>query len=596
MKRIVPVVLAALLISALVFAQGQQQPQQQGQRQGQQGQQVQQGPPFPFRQLDPRQFDPKVDPDVDMFINHWSNSSPRVMYGNLVFRDILTPLQGPDPVHPTRKGAVLIYNNSISYATLESGASATGRAEKGSQQVFYVTGGAGTITVGTKSQPIQRGSGFIFTPAFDVALKSTGADQLTCYVLTERLAADFKYNQELVVTNRFDGERRVGAHWYHINNPIINSSKGMANYGGLSLIELDARTIPQAHSHGEGVEEVWIQVEGETTLLLGKQLRRCPAGTVYKIPPTGITAHTNINFSNQPVEMIHMMKGGGGGQAVDFANLDPERPNPATDPDIDMFMGNWRDSMPRTMHGNMVFRDMLTTLQGPDRLHPTRKGAVLESSTAVSHATLEPGASAWNVEKQLEGVQQVFVVDSGAGTITSGNKTSALTKDVSFIITPGLNFRIASSGKEYLTFYVVTEKLPQGFTPNKELVVVDNRGEAPFMRVHWAHIDRPLINSRNGMSQYGAFTEVKLDAMTMSQPHSHDPNVEEIWIATDGEIELFLGKQLRKLPVGTAYRIPSTGRTAHANINVSDGMIKLIHMMKTAPTPSPAATPAAPKK
>jgi mannose-6-phosphate isomerase-like protein (cupin superfamily) len=596
MKRIVPAVLAALLIAALVSAQGQQQPQQ-GQRQGQQGQQAQQqGPPFPFRQLDPRQFDPRVDPDVDMFVNHWSNSSPRMMYGNLVFRDILTPLVGPDPVHPTRKGAVLIVNTSISYATLEPGAIASGRAEKGSQQVFYVTGGAATITAGQKSQPIQRGSSFILTPAFDVALKSTGTDPLTCYVLTERLAADFKYNQELVVTNRFDGERRVGAHWHHINNPIINSSKGMANYGGLSLIELDARTIPQAHSHAADIEEVWIQVEGETTLLLGKQIRPCPAGTVYKIPPTGITAHTNINFSDQPVEMIHMMKSGErGGQSVDFANLDPARPDPATDPDIDMFMGNWRDSMPRTLHGNMVFRDMLTSLQGPDNLHPTRKGAVLESSTAVSYATLEPGAGAWNMEKQLEGVQQVFVVNSGAGTVTSGNKTAALTKDVSFIITPGLNFRIAATGKEYLTFYVVTEKLPSGFTPNKELVVVDNRGEAPFMRVHWAHIDRPLINNRNGMSQYGAFTEVKLDAMTMSQPHSHEPNVEEIWIATDGNIELFLGKQIRKLPVGTAYRIPSTGRTAHANINVSDGMIKLIHMMKTAPTQSPAVTPA-PKK
>jgi mannose-6-phosphate isomerase-like protein (cupin superfamily) len=595
MKRIVPVVLAALLISALVFAQGQQQ----GQRQGQQGQQVQQqGPPFPFRQLDPRQFDPKVDPDIDMFVNHWRNSSPRMMYGNLVFRDILTQLAGADPVRPIRKGAVLIFNNSISYATLEPGATASGRAEKGSQQVFYVTGGAGTITVGTKSQPIQKGSAFILTPAFDMALKSAGADQLTCYVLTERLAADFKYNQELVVTNRFDGERRVGAHWYHINNPIIRNTNGVANYGGLSLIELDARTIPQAHSHGEGTEEVWIQVEGETTLLLGKQIRSCPAGTIYKIPPTGITAHTNINFSDQPVQMIHMMKGGGGGggQSVEFANLDPERPNPATDPDVDMFMGNWRDSAPRTMHGNMVFRDMLTTLQGPDRLHPTRKGAVLEWSTAVSYATLEPGAGAWDVEKQLEGVQQVFVVYSGAGAITSGNKTTALKKDVSFIITPGLDFRIEATGKEYLTFYVVTEKLREGFTPNKELVAVDNRGEAPFMRVHWAHIDRVLINNRNGMSQYNAFTEVKLDAMTMSQPHSHEPNVEEIWIATDGDIELFLGKQLRKLPVGTAYRIPSTGRTAHANINISDGMIKLIHMMKTAPTPSTAATPAPPKK
>jgi mannose-6-phosphate isomerase-like protein (cupin superfamily) len=310
----------------------------------------------------------------------------------------------------------------------------------------------------------------------------------------------------------------------------------------------------------------------------------------------GITAHTNINFGSKPVEMIHMMKSVSGGQNVDFANLDPERPDPATDPDIDMFMGNWRDSMPRTMHGNMVFRDMLTSLQGPDRLHPTRKGAVLEWSTAVSHAVLEPGASAWNVEKQLDGVQQVFVVNSGAGTITSGNKTNALTKDVSFIITPGLHFKIEATGKEYLTFYVVTEKLPAGFTPNKELVVVDNRGEAPFMRVHWAHIDRPLIDNRNGMSQYGAFTEVKLDAMTMSQPHSHEPNVEEIWIATDGDIELFLGKQIRKLPVGTAYRVPSTGRTAHANINVSDDMVKLIHMMKTAPASEPAATPAPPKK
>jgi mannose-6-phosphate isomerase-like protein (cupin superfamily) len=587
MKRIVLVVSAALLISVSVFAQGQQQPQKQT-PQGQQGQQVQQGPPFPFRQLDPRQFDPKVDPDVDMFVNHWSNSMPRMMYGNLVFRDILTPLEGPDPVHPTRKGAVLVVNTSISYATLEPGASASGRAQKGGQQVFYVAGGAGTITVGTKSQPIQRGSSFILTPAFDMALKSTGADPLACYVLTERLAADFKYNQELVVTNRFEGERRVGAHWHHINNPIINSSNGMANYGGLSLIELDARTIPQAHSHAADVEEIWMQVEGETTLLLGKQIRRCPAGTVYKIPPTGITAHTNINFGDQPVEMIHMMKSGArGGQSVDFANLDPARPDPATDPDIDMFMGNWRNSMPRIMHGNMVFRDMLTSLQGPDNLHPTRKGAVLEWSTAVSHATLEPGASAWYVDKQLEGVQQVFVVNSGAGTITSGNKTTALTKGVSFIITPGLNFRIASTGKEYLTFYVVTEKLSAGTTPNKELVVVDNRGEAPFMRVHWAHIDRPLITTQNGMAQYGAFTEVKIDAMTMSQPHSHDPNVEEIWIATDGDIELFLGKQIRKLPVGTAYRIPSTGRTAHANINVTDGMIKLIHMMKTAPAAPP---------
>ncbi|MFC1485772.1 hypothetical protein ACFL55_01950 [Candidatus Latescibacterota bacterium] len=536
--------------------------------------------PYPYRALDPRQFDPNVDPDIDMFVNHWSNSQPHIMYGDIVFRDVLTPLEGPDPVHPTRKGAVLVFQNTVSYATLEPGAIASGRAENGSQQVFYVTGGEGTISSRGASHAIKIGAAFIITPAFDFELKSTGSGELTFYVLTERLAEDFKPNEELVVRNRFDGDRRTGAHWAHINNGIISSRDGVANYGGLSLIEIDARTIPHPHSHGEGVEEIWIQVEGTTMLHLGKQLRSCPPGTVYKIPPTGLTAHTNINLSEKPVQMIHMMKSART-ETMEFAQLDPAMLDPAVDPDIDMFIGNWRDSMPRLMHGNLVFRDMLTALVGPDHLHPTRKGACLVNAEAVSYATIEPGASAWTVPGQLDGVQQVFVVNSGTGVITSGDKTAELKEGSAFILTPGLDFRLTATGDEYLTFYVATEKIPEGFEPNKTLIVVDNRGEAPFMRVHWAHIDRVMINNRNGMCQYNAFTEVKLDAMTIAQPHSHEANVEEIWIATDGDIELLLGKQLRKLPVGTAYRIPSTGRTAHANINASDGMVKLIHMMKT---------------
>jgi len=164
--------------------------------------------------------------------------------------------------------------------------------------------------------------------------------------------------------------------------------------------------------------------------------------------------------------------------------------------------------------------------------------------------------------------------------ITSGTKTLELKKGMAFILTPGLDFELTATGNEYMSFYVASEKIPNGFAPNKTLEVVDNRGEAPFMSVHWANIDREMITRKNGMCQYGAFTEVKLDAMTIAQPHSHEKGVEEIWIATEGDIELLFGKLLRKLPVGTAYRIPSTGKTAHANINATDEMIKLIHMMK----------------
>ena len=139
MNKIIVFSLVAVFVTAVVFAQGS--PRNDA--------------------LDPRQFDSTVDPDIDMFINHWSNSMPRIMYGDLVFRDILTKLEGPDPLHPTKKGAVLIYQTAISYATIEPGAIASGRAQAGEQQVFYISGGNGKITANSKSYDIKEGMGYL---------------------------------------------------------------------------------------------------------------------------------------------------------------------------------------------------------------------------------------------------------------------------------------------------------------------------------------------------------------------------------------------------------------------------------------------------
>jgi hypothetical protein len=113
--------------------------------------------------LDPTPVDPATDPNIDMFINDWKNATPRTMYGHLAFRDILTKLEGPDPQHPTRKGAVLTAITAISYATLEPGAVASGRTEKGERQIFYASAGSGTITVNSKSWDVKDGVGFTLT-------------------------------------------------------------------------------------------------------------------------------------------------------------------------------------------------------------------------------------------------------------------------------------------------------------------------------------------------------------------------------------------------------------------------------------------------
>jgi mannose-6-phosphate isomerase-like protein (cupin superfamily) len=547
--------------------------------------------------LDPSPIDPKVDPNIDMFVNDWKNAAPRSMYGGVVFRDILTKLEGPDPLHPTKKGAVLVNITAISRAELAPGARANGRAAAGERQVFFTMAGTGTIAVNSKSHELRKGAGFTITPDTQFALSNTGKGPLTFYVRTEPLPGNYVASADLVLVNSLENDRRVGAHWAHINS---------GGPQGMTLIGIAPRTMPQPHSHP--AEECWIMVEGETVLSLGKEVRRMTAGQAYKIPPTGITAHSNLNLGDEPVEMIFMGPAGGGGggrggqggpggpggpgapggapaqggpaaQGRDFTRLDNGPYNRATEQDIDMFMGDWRNAFPRIMHGNFYFRDMLTALQGTDELRPARRGAVLTNAEAVSYVQLEAGASAHRVEGELKNLQQTFVVNSGTGVITSGSKKVELARNMAFIITPGLDFRLTATGDKYMTFYVVSEKLPAGFVPKTTLEIVDNRSRAQVTNA-WVNQERPLISKADGLSQYGAVTQVTMKSMTMSRPSSSGPGVEEIWIATDGDVELLLGKELRKLRAGTAYRVPSTGITAHSNINASGQEAQFLYLVK----------------
>src|SRR5215472_2077460 len=82
--------------------------------------------------LDPTPIDPAKDPNVGMFLNDYRNAKPRPMYGKLMFRDILTKLEGADPQHPTKKGAVLTAITAISYVTLDPGATASGEKKQAS--------------------------------------------------------------------------------------------------------------------------------------------------------------------------------------------------------------------------------------------------------------------------------------------------------------------------------------------------------------------------------------------------------------------------------------------------------------------------------
>jgi mannose-6-phosphate isomerase-like protein (cupin superfamily) len=556
--------------------------------------------------LDPSPIDLAKDPNVGMFLNDYRNSKPRPMYGKLMFHDILTKLEGPDPQHPTKRGAVLTAITAISYATLDPGATATGKEEAGQRQIFYTSAGDGQLTVNGKSYDVKDGIGFILTPEFDFKLTNTGKVPVGMYVRTEPIPAGTPSNPNVVVSNRFDNDRRIGAHWVHTCN---------GGPGGMSLCTIAPFTMPQPHSHPG--EECWIMVKGESILSLGKTLQKMEPGQAYKIPPTGLAAHSNINFGSEPVEMIFMGpagNGGGGrggrgggaqpaagetvatltppatapaaaparggaGGGTDFARLDNAGIVKNQEHDVDMFMNDWETGYPRIAHGNIYTRDMLTAAEGSDPLHPVRKGAVLTNATAVSYGMLEPNSSAHHVDGELKGVQETFIVHSGTGYIVSGSQKVDLSKDMAFIITPDLDFRLTATGDKYMTFYVVSEKIPAGVTPKNTLQVVDDRSK-PQTANAWVDRERPLITKSEGLLQYSALTQVEQPPMTMARPYSDNADTEEIWIATDNDISMLFGKELRRIPAGTAYRVPSTGITAHANINVTDKPAQFIYMVK----------------
>lgn len=389
--------------------------------------------------LDPTPVDPATDPDVGLFLNDWRNAAPRMVFGSLVFRDILTPFDTDDPLRPRTHGAVLTQIGVLSQATLAPGAIAQGRIPAGQRAIFYASEGQGTLLVNGRAHQLRDGIGFFLTPDFDFRLTNTGKTQIGFYVRTEAVAPGTSSAPEPVVVSRWDNDRRIGAHWMHICN---------GGPPGMTLCTIAPSTVPQPHRHN--YEELWLLVKGESVLMPGKQLIRMQSGQAYKISPNGLAAHSNLNLGAEPIQMIYM------GPAVrgprmslpDFAQLQNTPIDPAGAPDIDMFMGNWHGAYPRIAHGNLYMRDMLTGLTGDDPTVPIRKGAVLVEADMVSHAMLEPGATAHNVEGAPKDRQEIFIVMSGTGQLAMDGTTKALSAGQSFIIGPRRDFRLTATGRD----------------------------------------------------------------------------------------------------------------------------------------------------
>jgi len=250
---------------------------------------------------------------------------------------------------------------------------------------------------------------------------------------------------------------------------------------------------------------------------------------------------------------------------------------------IDMFMGDWRDSMPRHVYGSLVLRDILTR---GDNFSPPQPGAILQAANYLALGRLQPGAS--TTPSRLDHEQNVFYVVGGSGEITAGEKTAALHKDIAIFVPADIEFIITNSGKEELVMYVVSEPVPEGFVTAKAMLSTDERqvpvrapqAASPYTLAgasgHWAHVVRDLFSRTDGLATIGDLITVTIDPLTMGEPHPHRPGQEEIWAAIDGSSLAFIGSELRVQHPGMAYMIRPDESMTHSNINAGDVPVKFL--------------------
>ncbi|MFC1693211.1 cupin domain-containing protein [Candidatus Latescibacterota bacterium] len=263
--------------------------------------------------------------------------------------------------------------------------------------------------------------------------------------------------------------------------------------------------------------------------------------------------------------------------AVSFAqSLDGSSYTPGKDADIDMYLSSWKESMPRHTHGSLVERDILTR---GDPMNPPSRGAVLVYINHFSYATLDAHAS--TAPTALEGQQEVFYINSGKGIIKAGGKTADLRKDIAILMPAGLEFTMTNTGDEPLTMYLINEPIPDGFRPNKDMLVKDEKA-TPISgtRGHWCHIVKGLFSTNDGLGTLESVITVSFDPMTIGHPHSHGEGCEEVWTEMKGASIAFIGKQIRCQPPGTGYMIPADGKTPHSNINISGEQTKMLYFAR----------------
>jgi mannose-6-phosphate isomerase-like protein (cupin superfamily) len=266
---------------------------------------------------------PVSDTLADMYFGDWRDAEPKVMFGSLIVRDILTHGDNFTPPFP---GAVLEYARFLSYGQLEPGAQTVPTTLQGLQLFFYISDGVGEVSAGGKTASLHHGSALLMPEGLEFTLHNTGTTELTAYLIGDptypgfKPISSFKIKDEDTLRNGphhpptpspFTNPGAT-AHWAHIEAGFFGKEDGLATVGYISTVAILPMQMGEPHPHYPGHEEIWCAVEGKSLAFYGSQLRIQQPGQAFMLRPDNVTTHSSINFEepgDKPVDFLWFAEG-----------------------------------------------------------------------------------------------------------------------------------------------------------------------------------------------------------------------------------------------------------------------------------------------
>jgi mannose-6-phosphate isomerase-like protein (cupin superfamily) len=231
---------------------------------------------------------------IDLYFDDWHSSTPRTTLGSLQERDIF--IRG-DPQNPQKKGAVLRYLNSHTYATLAPHATTKATRLDGQQEIYFVESGHGSATAGGETVDLYKNIAVLMPANLEFTLKNTGDEPLAMYVINEPTPPGFRPNSSMLVRdeNKLPITGSSGL-WAHIVKTLFVTQDGLGTLQSVLTVTLDPLTIGKPHivDHDD-IEEVWTALDGISLAFVSNQLRRQTPGMAFYHIPDNKTPHTNIN-------------------------------------------------------------------------------------------------------------------------------------------------------------------------------------------------------------------------------------------------------------------------------------------------------------